>query len=185
MDLSSLTDNQRLRLISLPYRAGLYISESDQSCGDAAAQNELRALESLIYGFADGVFGSELVQNIMAETIKNKESWPEWGHGLDQVPHECGDALSILQPYVDHKERSAYVVRIMDIGEAVALAFREDIASQSGFGRFKAYVGYRGYVKHMKKKKMPVRPFEDYLSISMDERNALQSMAEAFGTTYV
>jgi len=185
MILSNLTDNQTYRLASLPYRVGLYVSQSDQSGGDAASQNEVRALESLIYGFADGVFGSELVQHIMAETIRQKSKWPDWGQHLEQVPDECTDALAILSPYVDHKERAAYSLRLMDIGEAVALAFREDVAGQSGFGRMRAYFKYLSYTRKAKAKKLPVRSFDDFLSISHDERRALIMVADSLGVDYI
>jgi len=186
MVLQNLTDNQRQRLVSLPYRAGLYVSQSDQSGGDAANENERRALENLIYGFADGMFGSEFVQRVMAETIKRKDQWGDWASDLEKVPDECSDALSILSGFVDHKERNAYGARIMDIGEAVALAFRESNEAESGVvGRFKAYLRYLGMVRRAKAKKLPVRAFEDFLSISPDERKALSRMAAALGTDYI
>ena len=185
MVLPNITDNQLYRLTSLPYRVGLYVSQSDQSGGDAANENELRAIENLIYGFADGVFGSELVQNIMAETIKQKDKWSDWDQHLEQVPDECTDALAILSPYVDYKESTAYAMRLMDIGEAVALAFREDIAGQAGFGRILAYLRYLSYAKKAKAKKLPVRNFEDFLSISNDERRALVTVAESLSIDYI
>lgn len=185
MDLTNLTENQFYRITSLPYRVGLYISASDQSGGDAADQNEKRALENLIYGFSDGVFGSELVQGVMAETIKQKDKWKDWDDHLEQVPDECRDALAILSSYVDHKERSTYVARLIEIGEAVALAFREDVASQSGFGRFRAYINYLSNSKKARAKKLPVRSFDEYLSISQAERQALMVLASSLGSEYV
>ena len=185
MILQSLTENQIYRLTSLPYRVGLYVSASDQSGGDMADENERRALENLIYGFSDGVFGSELVQDIMAHTIKQKDKWGEWGQHLEQVPDECRDALAILNGYVDYKERAAYAARLMDIGEAVALAFREDVSSQSGFGRVRAYIKYMSMSRKAKAKNLPVRSFEDFLSISNDEREALMAIASHSGVDYI
>jgi len=185
MVLETFTDNQFKRLISLPYRAGLFVSASDSSGGDAASENELRALENLIYGFSDGVFGSELVQHVMAETIKHKHEWKNWHKDLAHVPKECADALSILASQVDHKERAAYARRILALGEAVALAFREDIESQAGFGRFKAYLRYLKMVRQAKAKKLPVKSFEDFLSISPDERKALLALSSALNLEYI
>ena len=185
MILTNLADSQIHRIVSLPYRAGLYVSVSDQSGGDKASENELRALENLIYGFSDGVFGSELVQDVMAETIKRKHEWKDWHNDLDRVPEECYDALSILSPHFDHKERAAYARRVLALGEAVALAFREDIGSQAGFGRFKAYLRYLKMVHKAKKKKFPVKSFEDFLSISSDEREALTKLAAALKVEYI
>lgn len=185
MVLEQLTDNQRHRLVSLPYRAGLFVSVSDQSGGDQASDNEIRALENLIYGFSDGVFGSELVQNVMSETIKLKHEWKNWHENLDSVPEECRDALTILSSHVDQKERMAYARRIMALGEAVALAFREDIDAQSGFGRVKAYLRYMKTMRLAKSKNLPTKTFDNFLSISADEYDALMKMANAMNVDYV
>jgi len=185
MILSDLTDSQKMRIISLPYRAGLYVSASDQSGGDAASENEIRALENLIYGFSDGVFGSELVQDVMAETIKHKHLWKDWKKDIEAVPDECRDALLILSGHVDHKERGAYARRVLALGEAVALAFREDISSQAGFGRFKAYLRYLKMVRKARAKKLPARNFEDFLSISSDEHRALIALSSALNVDYI
>lgn len=184
MTLETLTDNQRQILISLPYRAGLYVSQSDQSGGDEANDNELRALENLIYGFSDGVFGSEFTQNVMAATIQSKGDWASWAHGIEQVPAECSDALVILSSVVDHKERNAYAARIMDIGEAVALAFREDTGG-SFVDRIKLYFEYLKASKRAQAAKLPKRSFEDYQSISADERVALNTLAQALQVEYI
>ena len=183
--LNTLTDNQKYRLISLPYRAGLYVSHSDQSGGDEANDNELRALENLIYGFSDGVFGSELVQDIMATTIKHKDEWKNWGQDLHRVPEECSDALSILSPFVERKEQVAYASRIMDIGEAVALAFREAEEVSSFGAKIKLYFEYFSAMQKAKAAKLPKRSFDEYLAISADEREALNALAKALNRVYI
>ena len=184
MVLPNLTDNQLYRLTSLPYRAGLFISASDKTGGDDSDEQELRAIESLIYGFSDGVFSSELVQNIMTQTIKQKDKWPEWDKDIEKVPEECADALAILSTYVDHKERMAYASRLVEIGEAVALAFREDFSTKSGVARMSAYMKYLSVVKKAKAKNMTVRSFEDFLHISYSERKALEKLSTALGVDY-
>ena len=185
MILDSLTENQRQCIVSLPYRAGLYVSQSDQSGGDAASDNEVRVLENLIYGFADGVFGSEFVQHVMSDTIKRKDQWAHWDDDVLNVPSECKEALTILSGHIDAKERGAYAARIMEVGEAVALAFREDIGASTGFGRVKAYMGYLSYKREAKAKKLSVRSFDDYLFISPSEREALRALARALEIEYV
>ena len=58
--------NKKEMLASLPYRAGLWISQADDS-GESSDQEELKVLHNIVDGFARDVFGSELVQNIMTE----------------------------------------------------------------------------------------------------------------------
>lgn len=183
MLLDSLTENQRYRLYSLPYRVGVYISESDDSGGEAANENERRAIENLIHGFSDGVFGSELVQNIMALTIEYKNQWAAWDENIENVPDECRDALAILSGVVDYKERSAYATRIMEIGEAVALAFRET-SDISFFGSLKLRLDHFKACQRAKGQGLPPRSFDDYLAISQDERAALYKLSRALGVDY-
>ncbi|MFK7839750.1 MAG: hypothetical protein AB8B83_05410 [Bdellovibrionales bacterium] len=185
MFFTNFTDNQFQRLIQLPYRAGLYVSVSDDVGGEQASENEIRALENLIYGFSDGVFGSELVQHVMSETIKHKHEWKGWHDDLDKVPNECEDALAILAGHFDQKERNAYATRILSLGEAVALAFRENVEAQSGFARFKAYLHYMKCNKIAKKKSLPQKTFDDFLSISKDERLALEALATSLNLEYI
>lgn len=125
LTLEHLSPKQRDLIISLPYRVGLWVSQADQQGGDDADDAELRTLENLINGFTQDVFGSELVQNVMAETWAQKARWPEWSKGVKQTLPDCKEAISILQDHYESKEISAFRQRLYDIAEAVAMAFNE------------------------------------------------------------
>ncbi len=185
MNLDQLTEHQKKVVCRLPYRAGLYVSQCDQSGGEDSDEEELRALHNLIHGFAANVFGSELIQYVMEETLKHKDSWFEWDKSLDMVLSECSDSISILRSYADEKEVNAYAMRIMEIGEAVALAFREDSYGDGFFGHMEARVKYWLACNKARAAKAPIRSFHDFLAISPQEREALQKLARALGTFYV
>jgi len=177
--LNNLSAEQRTLIVSLPYRAGLWVSHSDEEGGDEAQQKELTALANLIDGFVQQVFGSELLQYIMSETLKRKDEWESWSANLDQLPAECVEALSILREHVGEKDVTVYAMRLMEIGEAVAVAFREHADPTPG-----QYVSYALSRIKARLQKVPVKSLDQYLSISAQERKALGALASALGIQY-
>ena len=125
--LNDLPEQDKELIISLPYRVGVWISHSDDVGGEEADENEKTALNNILAGFTQDVFGSEVVQFVMAETVSHKESWESWSKrtNKDEISKDCSHAIEILKRYVDEKEVSAFKQRLYEIAEAVALAFRE------------------------------------------------------------
>lgn len=180
--LERLTPDQRETVISLPYRVGLWVSQSDSSGGAEAEQQELQALSSIIHGFAEEMFGSETTQRIISGTLAHRDKWPQWAQRTSGVPDDCRFVVDLMQDYTDAKDVNAFRNHLMEIGEAVALAFRE--RSSSSFihvlGRYLAYTFSGGN----KSAKGPRRSFSEFLRISASERKALMSLAHSLGTTY-
>lgn len=183
--LNSLSDNQKKIITRLPYRVGLWVSESDTTGGDEAAQKEQQALHNIIEGFSGQVFGSELLQHIMAATLEGKDDWPNWRGALDGVPDECAQAVDILRSYADEKEANAYAVRLMEIGEAVALAFREYGHVDSPMKTAQAYMTYFFITVSARLKAGPTRSFDEFIQVSPPERKALNKLAQSLGTSYL
>lgn len=181
--LDKLSPDQRTLIISLPYRVGLWVSHSDDTGGDEAQDKELTALSNILQGFSAQVFGSELIQYVMDETTKRKDSWPEWNNNVENVPEDCKRALEALRQYTEEKEVKAYAQRLIEIGEAVALAFRE-YEDQSFSDQLKVYASYIMTKIRSKLTKQPVKSFEQFLNISMNERRALATLASALETQY-
>ena len=184
--LDSIEANNREIIISLPYRVGLWISQSDSVGGDVADEEELKALENIINGFTQEVFGSEVVQHVMTATWNRKEEWKEWGDNLESIPAQCQIAIDALNdaPDIEDKEVSAYKLRLVEIAEAVALAFRE-YDDQGFFTKIKIYIGYYFARYKAKKENRPFKTLDQYLNISLKERQTLKKLAGALGTVYV
>lgn len=182
--LRQLSPDQYGGIVSLPYRVGLWMSRSDSTGGDEADQQELLALESILIGFTQEVFGSELVQYIMSETVAQQERWAGWDSDLDKVPQECVQALKILERHADEKEVSAFRQRLLEIAEAVALAFRES-DELKGLERLKLYARYYTGAMKARAQKQNYISFERYLNISKAEREALHTLSEALGMSYL
>lgn len=182
--LEQLSPDQKLVIVSLPYRVGVLVSKCDQSGGRAANVQELEALANILEGFTQQVFGSELLQYVMAGTMENKERWGEWAADLGAIYTDCEKAVDILHGLSDAKDVGAYRTRLMEIGETVAVAFRE--FEVMGFGeKLKAYLSYMSARGKARKLKQPYKSFDDFLNISMKERAVLQKIAKALGTYYI
>ena len=181
--LEKLSPEQRKLVISLPYRVGLWVSQSDDTGGEEAADKELTALSNILQGFSAQVFGSELLQYIMDETTRHQENWPNWAQNVENVPEECKQALDALREHVDEKDVNAYSQRLIEIGEAVALAFRE-YEDQSLGDQLKIYGSYIVTKIRSRLTKQPSKSFEQFLNISISERKALAKLATALGTQY-
>ena len=183
--LDQMSDEQRNVVVSLPYRVGLWVSESDQSGGEDSNEQELKTLDGLIQGFSGQVFGSELLQYIMADTVAKRDHWNEWAKTLSDVPDDCEKAVDILRSYADEKEVNAYVSRLMEIAEAVALAFREYEGKLSPLQSLILYIDYMVFRMKAKKHQPQMKSFEQFLYISPHERKALNEIAKRLGTRYI
>lgn len=174
-------DQQRL-IVQLPYRAGLYISESDQAGGTESDVQEAQVLSNIIHGFAQDVMGAESIQHIISATLALQEKWPEWIGDLDNVPAECVEVIMLIEESIGHKDSRAFATQMYEIGEAVALAFRE---YQGGdfFSDLKLrLVFWRDQIAARKAGRRE-KSFEEYKSISLDERVALKKLAAGLGLT--
>jgi len=172
--LEQLTTNEKDLVTRLPYRVGLWVSQSDQTGGEASEEAEMTALANIVEGFTEQVFGSEHVQHIMAETLRNRASWPNWHNDLGDVPDECMRAHDVLAVHMNDKELGAFRVRMLEIGEAVALAFCEDDGAQaSGKGIVASLLGMIGIRRH--------EPYQEFMNISAKERAALVMLGQALG----
>lgn len=183
--LDDLTESQRTLLVSLPYRVGLMVSQSDDAGGDDSDEAEMQALDSLITAYSQEVFGAETVQFIVSQTVARKAEWPEWSNHLDTVEGDCHRAIDILSECVDPKEVSAFKNHLIEIGESVALAFREYGESTPLLDKIKTYyIYYKGKMQASREGKR-YKDWEQFLNISLDERKALRLIAHALNTTYI
>lgn len=185
--LDDLTKDQRDLLVALPYRIGLYVSECDDAGGDESDEAEKQALENIITAYSQEVFGAETVQYIISQTVDRKSDWPQWSKSLDfeQLEEECHKAVDILSRVVDDKEVTAFKNYLVEIGESVALAFREYGEATSLMDKFKIYMIYRRAKAAAAKYNVPYKDWEEFINISLHERRALESIARALNVIYV
>lgn len=181
--LHNLSPEDREMLISLPYRVGYWISQSDTSGGDDSDEEELQALSNILNGYAGEIFVCETVQVIISNTVRAQEQWPKWRENVGDVPEDCKRAIYILTQAVDEKEVNAFKQHIMEVGEAVALAFRE-LEDHSFIAQMKLKMEYRKLESAAKKRGVHYKTFEEFLNISPAERIALEWLAKALNINY-
>ncbi len=183
--LDQLSTEQRTLLVSLPYRVGLFISQSDETGGDDSDEAEMLALSSIITAYSQEVFGAETVQYVISETVRRKPEWKEWSKDLDTIEGQCHRAIDILSDHVDVKEVSAFKNHLIEIGESVALAFREYGKETPLMDKIRVYLFYMKGKRHAAKIGMPYKDWEQFINISLDERKALRRIAGALNTIYI
>lgn len=178
--LDDFTQDQRELLVSLPYRAGLCVSECDLKGGEEAVVLEMQAMESLITGFAEDYLKSEFVESLMKETLARRERWPEWNAGLDSVPQECRQAVALLSERLDSKDVLSFRQNIMEIALSVAQAYGEEEGNARAGSRFPFQDRFDRLVKNLlKKEAAPARGRIALRNVSVAERQVLEAMSDA------
>lgn len=175
---NSLNIDEKRLIVQLPYRVGLYVSESDQSGGEDSDAQEAQVLANIIRGFAEEIMGAESIQHIISTTLMLKEQWGEWGENLQNVPQECEQAIEIMRHHVSRKDAKAFAVQLYEIGEAVALAFKE-YEGGNPVKDFVTYIKFTFEVARAKRLNLREKSFEEFLSISPVERHALKKISHA------
>ncbi len=182
--LSVLSDSQRNNIVSLPYRVGIWVSESDAGGGDHSDEREIQALTNILNGFAEEVFGAETVQHIISETLNRQSEWPDWAKNLGAIEEDCRTAMDVLYHKMDEKEVKAFKQHLIEIGEAVALAFREYDASQTMLNKMPVYIAYYIGKTKASMQKTSYKSLDQFLNISPKERKTLTALARSLDMTY-
>lgn len=175
--LEVFSEDERRFLVSLPYRAGVWVSSSDTTGGQESGAQELQALERAIQGIAQGMFESAFVHEVMAETFLRKAEWPEWARGTGTVPDDCRCAIAMMRERnMPVRDVDAYRRILMQIGLEVAKAFREYTRNEPFLYRLTRGIGiavdrFFGALRGEK------YVSQDLLNISYSEDVALNTLA--------
>lgn len=180
--LNALSEEDLDLFVRLPYRVGLWVSKCDSTGGEVSDAEELQTLSNLLEGIAREIFGAETVQHIITRTIAARDRWDDWDVDLDNVLDECRRAMTKLEQHVDPKEVNAFRQHLFEIGEAVALAFREyNEEDVPLIDRIRMHVLYYLDTAKARKQGMPVKTKDEYFNISLYERAALAMLREHVG----
>lgn len=176
---TSLSDEEKVQLVKLPYRVGLFLSESDQTGGDDADEAERIVLHSIIQSFAEDYCKCELVQRVMTQTMKYKSQWERWGEDLEEVPIECKTVVWLMQKHgIDEKDSQSVRYTLLEIAVSVAKAFCEEENEEQEQSAVKKILSlFQGKNKQIeieglrnisKDEKIALKVLEKYLSASLD-----------------
>lgn len=175
--LEQFSTAERALLVILPYRAGYWISVSDDDGGIVADARERATLARIIAASARSNFNSPFVHEIMRESFERRAEWPQWRENIDRVPRECQQAVATLEGRLNVRDLLAYRRQIMSIAQDVAKAFREK--PEGGWMELPSY-----YMRGAMNSLISLIKREEYdevdlLSISVKEDVALGTLAQA------
>jgi len=125
-DLSVFTDEELELLISLPYRAGVFVSYADDAPGDKDDAREMMALKSCLKEVAEQLYGPGLVDDVLRETLRHEDRWERWAEeGAFNVISAAKQAIALLQAKASPEDVQNYRAAVLDISRAVAQAYGE------------------------------------------------------------
>ena len=177
--LEQFSDEEKSMIVALPYRAGLWVGQSDSTGGEAADEKEVRALEDIIAEKSRGMFESAFVHEVMIETFARKKSWGEWSNDLDKVPEECTKIVELLNKKLSSKDVDAYRANIMGISLGIAKAFREFNVGAPFFTKVISQIGmFFDALVRLITRDNSYDP-SDALNISYEEDQALSALSKA------
>lgn len=123
--LSTLPEDDILKIISLPYKAAIWVSHADDVDGETDDIKEMNAIERGIPQLAKMYENSDLVQIVSDEIIRHKDRWSQWE---DECFHIIGQAPEIMTLILDgygRDEAKQYRGFVMALSKMVAQAASE------------------------------------------------------------
>lgn len=165
--LDDMTDEQRSLVVSLPYRIGVWIGESDDSEGNADDKKESKALERAIRDVAKRFHLSLFVQAVMEETLQSERQWPKWSENTLNVLDDCERILPVVKSLLSKGDYLAFRKYLYQIAAAVAEVHGE-------FGDDEA--GSETFMDRLKSLLLHRQKQSDFINISSAEREALDSL---------
>ena len=179
--LNDLDDDLQKQVVKMPYRIGMFVSQSDTVGGDKADEKELQALEVIVTSYAEDYCKSEFIEQVMRQTVLSKSAWDEWAKNINSVPEECQALLHQLEETMAEKDLNAFKSILYEIGRAVALAYRELDSSVSGMVMMRRRFRFFKQKMVARKTGQEQLRWEQYLNISGAEQRALDKLQDALG----
>lgn len=176
--LQEFTEDQRELLISLPYRTGRWVSESDAGGGEESLESEMQVLEGLITGYAEDFLKSEFVEELMHETLEHQDRWEEWSADLADVPRQCREAVMVLNERLEQRDVLSFRQNLMEIATSVAMAYREEGEESAGPERLSPF-SRQYWDRLLSRLKGEGAPPDASANISKAERRVLMELAQA------
>lgn len=171
--LSELQPEEQELVISLPYRAGVWISNTDDAEGDDDDEKELKTLETIIKAYAKKVENYPFISEVMQATLSNQQRWDSWAADSFDIIPDCEKAVTLLKSNINKQALKNYRMVLYKVASEVAGAadeFDADGTDEDGLvGKLKGLL--------VKSKKQ-----EGFMNISPAEDAALQRLKEALTT---
>lgn len=176
--LSQLSAAEYELVVSLPYRAGVYVSYADDVDGEGDDAREAGALEAALRAVSDMQKNSGIACEIFIETIRMKSEWSRWQGKAFIIEDDARAAVALVKGRAGIDAARAYGAAIMEVAAAVARAYGE-------FGQFDEIEKNPGLLKGLVARVASgfsglTQDDRDHpMNISASEQGALSTLAEA------
>ena len=145
-NLSNFTPEERELIVSIPFRVGMWISDSDDNeKSKMDDKRERQALELTISKMAKAHRKMPFAAEIMRDVQANKNKWPAWEQKAaeNDVLQDIQKAIAICRDKTSKKEVSQFKQTVWNIGMIVAQAYGEHIDpdNEMHINRFFAWLG--------------------------------------------
>lgn len=160
--LSDFTKDEAELLINLPYKAGMWVSHSEDQDGESDDTHENKALTACLRHFAKMGDGKPLFVQIIKETLRSEDKWTAWADQSFTLIEDIQKAVPILRGKASVDEIKLFKRSLMEIGTAVAQAsdeFGDDSGDEGFFGKILAK--FSGLADHDAGHPMNVSASED------------------------
>ena len=134
--LANFSAEEQDLIVSLFYRAGIYVSHAEDEDGDLDDDLEMKALERVIRALAKNEKKSPFLQSVAQAALDSQDKWQEWTDRYFQVENDCQKVVALLHPALPKPDFNRYRMSLVKIGEIVAAAygeFGEDVKEEEGF----------------------------------------------------
>jgi hypothetical protein len=128
-DLSQFSASEFELLVSLPHRAGIFISFADDLDGEDDDERELKMLETTLKAIAGLHKDKPLLAAIFKETLRLKSEWARWETKAFNISDDARAAISLLKSKAGEGAAKQYRAALMEVATTVAQAYGE-------FGQF-------------------------------------------------
>lgn len=136
--LSDFTKDEADLLVSLPYKAGMWVSHSEDHDGERDDSYEDKVLAACLRHFAKMGDGKQFFAQVIKETLRREDKWAEWADQSFTLVQDIQKAVPVLRGKASVDEIKLFKRSLMEIGTAVAQAsgeFSEDDAAEGFFGK--------------------------------------------------
>lgn len=168
-------------LVSMPYKAGIWMSYADMDGGTAAFKREAQALSRIIEATAENFCESSFVQEVAEQTLARRDRWDDWQKNPDNFPCECQRSIEIIAGEVSPEDVVSFKSTLLEVALAVARAYNERFEKKDFRQKISTYAGIwveRALARINGVGEDRVSAY-DAVNISPQEEDALKDLARA------
>ena len=122
----NMGDAEKFRIVSLPFRVGLWMSLADDVPGGQDDRDELEALERILRVIAKTHDQTPFLQATVHVTLKYNKLWKKWQGYNENTLRDTHVALRELLKRRGAEDMKVYRIMLYKIAEAVAAAYNEN-----------------------------------------------------------